>query len=229
MPKNNPVLKIGEVSKEHSKKKVFSFKGTLGILIAAFSVLAILAKQNPYFGFDLNTTLFIQSFQNPLLDYYLRAISIMGNPDGSLIVIIILTTILIGLGKRLYAIYFLLTVFSMVLITLILKMIVARPRPDPELINQLNGYFYNDSFPSGHVTFFIGCFGFIAYLAYTRVKLVSLKWLILSISISLIATIGISRIYVGAHWFSDTIGAYLIGSIWLYIMVHVFQKNLRNT
>jgi membrane-associated phospholipid phosphatase len=35
---------------------------------------------------------------------------------------------------------------------------------------------------------------------------------------------GISRIYVGAHWFSDTLGAYLIGSVWLLFIVKIRPK-----
>lgn len=229
MPSKRTALKVEEVSKDQSKKMTFTFKSMLGIFIAAFSILAILAKQNPYFGFDLSITLFIQSIHNPIIDFYLRGISIMGNPEWALYVVIVLATALISLGKRFYALYFVLSVFSVAIVTFILKYIVARPRPSPELINQISSHLYNDSFPSGHVTFFIGCFGFIAYLAYTRVKLLLLKWLILTICITLIATVGISRIYVGAHWFSDTLGAYLIGSVCLYLMIHLFQNNRRNT
>jgi undecaprenyl-diphosphatase len=38
-----------------------------------------------------------------------------------------------------------------------------------------------------------------------------------------IALIGMSRIYLGEHWFSDVVGAYLLGSIALVIMIFFYR------
>lgn len=229
MPMENNTLEIAETSKKQSKKMSFAFKGILSGLIAAFSILAILAKQNPYFGIDLTITQYIQSIQNPIVDSYLKFITMIGNPEWAIAVSIMLGLILIGLGKSFYALFFSISVIGLQIISFSVKYLVARPRPDPELINQLSLYIYHDSFPSGHVSFFIGCFGFIAYLSYTKLKSKMLKNLIVSLCTFLIATIGISRIYVGAHWFSDTLGAYIIGGVWLYMLIYFFQKHPRNT
>jgi membrane-associated phospholipid phosphatase len=40
---------------------------------------------------------------------------------------------------------------------------------------------------------------------------------------SLVSLIGISRIYVGDHWVSDVIGAYLLGSLWLVFSVYIYR------
>ena len=222
-------LTITEASKSQSKRMSLTFKSTLVAVIAIFGILAVLAKQTPYFGIDLSITLFIQSIQNPVLDFYLQALTIIGNPECAITLVIILFVILLSFGKSFYALFFLFTVGSLQTIVFLIKFLVSRPRPNPELVNQVNLYFHDDSFPSGHVTFYIGCFGFLAFLAFTKIQSKILKNIILAICIVLISTIGISRIYVGAHWFSDTLGAYLIGSVWLYIMIHLFQKNRRNT
>ncbi len=218
-----------ETTKSHSLRKTIFFRAYLAVAIAAFGVFAVLAKQTPYFGIDLATTLFIQTIQNPVLDWYLKLLTYMGNSFWAISITIGLILLLLSLGKRFYAYYFAITVIGLQIITVIIKFLVSRPRPDPELINQLAISYRDDSFPSGHVTFFIGTFGFLGYLAYAKMKSHKLRALIITVCTILVATIGISRIYVGAHWFSDTLGAYLIGSVWLYIMIYFFQKHPRNT
>jgi len=224
-----PNLKVTEITKSQSERRSLIFKGILVGMIATFGLLAVFAKQNPYFGIDLSITLFVQSIQSPIIDFYLKGLTTLGNPEWAITLIIILFVILLSLGKSFYAVFFIFTVVSLQAFVFLIKYLVSRPRPNPELVNQISIYFHDDSFPSGHVTFYIGCFGFLAFLAFTKIKSKILKNVILAICISLISTIGISRIYVGAHWFSDTLGAYLIGSVWLYIMIHLFQKNRRNT
>jgi undecaprenyl-diphosphatase len=34
---------------------------------------------------------------------------------------------------------------------------------------------------------------------------------------------GMSRIYLGHHWFSDVMGAYLLGSLWLALTIRFYR------
>jgi undecaprenyl-diphosphatase len=34
---------------------------------------------------------------------------------------------------------------------------------------------------------------------------------------------GPSRIYLGQHWFSDVMGAYVLGSLWLLLSIRVYR------
>jgi undecaprenyl-diphosphatase len=87
-----------------------------------------------------------------------------------------------------------------------------------EVLRELAGF----GFPSGHVVFYTGFFGFLWFLSYTLLKRSRRRTVLLWSLAALVALVGPSRIYLGAHWASDVIGGYLLGSlallgeIWLY-------------
>jgi membrane-associated phospholipid phosphatase len=39
----------------------------------------------------------------------------------------------------------------------------------------------------------------------------------------MVALIGLSRIYVGQHWASDVLAAYLLGSVWLSLSILFYR------
>lgn len=107
---------------------------------------------------------------------------------------------------------------------LLLKDLISRPRPNPQIIKQWGFYPNNDSFPSGHVLFFISLFGYLLFFAYFELKKGLLRSMLIIIFSIMLILIGISRIYLGAHWFSDVSGSYLIGIIWFYIIFLIHKK-----
>jgi membrane-associated phospholipid phosphatase len=104
------------------------------------------------------------------------------------------------------------------------KLIVARPRPTAGLVHILQ-HEKTESFPSGHVTFFVCYFGFLFFIAYARLPRGSFARRAALIICSLpILLIGLSRIYLGAHWPSDTLGAYLFAGLWLGVAIHFYRS-----
>ena len=41
---------------------------------------------------------------------------------------------------------------------------------------------------------------------------------------ALISLIGVSRVYLSAHWPSDVVGAYLAGGLWLMLMIEAYRR-----
>jgi undecaprenyl-diphosphatase len=78
-------------------------------------------------------------------------------------------------------------------------------------------------FPSGHVLTFTALCGFLAFLVYTLLKPSWGRTTLLVTAFVLVILMGVSRIYQGQHWFSDVMGAYLLGSLWLALTIRVYR------
>lgn len=189
----------------------------------SFGALTIYANQKPYFSFDLMLTRAVQQVNSPIFDGLMRLITEIGNPLPSSAIALFVYFILIALKKyKEFAGLFISTTGAL-LLSNIFKTLVSRTRPDPNLIHQIGIYLKPDSFPSGHVLFFVGFFGFLSYLFLKNGKSIQNR-ISAIVCLTLIFLIGLSRIYLGAHWFSDVMGAYLIGAVWLYIAVLFYKK-----
>jgi undecaprenyl-diphosphatase len=70
--------------------------------------------------------------------------------------------------------------------------------------------------------FYIVFFGFIGFLAYSLLKPSLTRSLLLLFFGSLIALVGISRVYLGEHWASDVLGSYLLGSVTLVAIIQFY-------
>src|SRR6266542_3233073 len=104
------------------------------------------------------------------------------------------------------------------LLNRLLKYAFHRPRPhfdDPIL--KLTSY----SFPSGHTMMATVLYGALA--AYLLAKTPDRRWRVLIIMSAslLIALVGFSRIYLGAHYLSDVLGAMAEGLAWLSLCLTV--------
>lgn len=100
----------------------------------------------------------------------------------------------------------------------LLKVIVHRERP----VNDYTKDLITLSFPSGHATAsFIGC-GIIAYFLWARLP--NIYGVIAALVVMMFGLlVGISRIYVGAHYPSDVIGGWLLGAIALAIIIFIVR------
>jgi len=103
----------------------------------------------------------------------------------------------------------------------LVKVIVARPRPTAPLVNVF-ALLTDSSFPSGHVLLFTAFLGFLLFMLYTLVPHSTRRTLGFVLFGALIALVGVSRVYLGEHWPSDVLGAYLLGSLWLTLTIYLY-------
>ena len=102
----------------------------------------------------------------------------------------------------------------------IIKLLIRRERP---LVLKLV-IEKTFSFPSGHTMASVSLYGILIYLILKSNLNKKLK-VILSIMLGIIPLlVGISRIYLGAHFATDIIGGYLLASILLIIETYYIDK-----
>lgn len=190
----------------------------------SFLLLSILAKSTPYFKIDLTVSNLIQGINFYCFDILMYAISDLGGSTWGAVLITIASVYVYFLKRAKDAGMVVISGIGASLLADFIKRVISRPRPDSELINQLLPFTKNDSFPSGHVLLFVGIFGFLIYITYLHLYKGLLRTFLLFTFSLMILLIGVSRIYLGVHWFSDVLGSYLIGIIWLYLVIYTSRK-----
>jgi membrane-associated phospholipid phosphatase len=201
-------------------KKIL-FQLSLIALSAAFLILMVMVKTFTFFPFDLAITKTIQTISLPGFAGLMWFLTYIGFAWGEIILPVVASAIFYLAKQKKEAVFILISSYGAIFISEFFKMVVQRPRPDASLISQIGHYTLPDSFPSGHVLFYIGFFGYLLYLTYSKMKPGLLQYSLIILLTALIYLIGVSRIYLGAHWFSDATGSYLVGSIWLIVVVHM--------
>lgn len=110
------------------------------------------------------------------------------------------------------------SIWIAMLISTALKNLTRRSRPLTDYVAGMR--IRSFSFPSGHTTGSTITFGILAYYALLFAA-APFSYLILTACSLLILSIGISRVYLGAHFPTDVIGGWVLGLITLAIVVTV--------
>ena len=139
---------------------------------------------------------------------------------GSAYPFILLIVLSLFLKDKKYFKYLSINLILITVLNITMKSLFARPRPlDISLVEE-TGY----SFPSGHSLTSMAFYGLLIYLITTSNLSKKLK-IILNIILSLlILIVGLSRIYLGVHYFTDVIGGFLLAIIYLIIFISVLEN-----
>lgn len=198
------------------------FKIALFLIIVVFAWLTFLVKTTPSFPIDIQITQTIQSLASPFFTAFMRLISWPGYFPQSVIITLLIAGVLYRSGLHWESVACLLASLISGTTNQLVKTLIQRPRPTTDLVDvfaMLESY----SFPSAHVMFYTILFGFVWYLVYTLLAPSLLRGLLLGLFGSFILLVGISRIYLGQHWASDVLGAYLLGGLTLAGMILLYQ------
>lgn len=189
----------------------------LGVL---FLILSVLAGMNQMGGMD-----------NPILQLFVGARTAGATVFWKLITLLADTWVLTVFCACLivFPVRFKLGIpvtaatFAAGLLHALIKAIVGRPRP--ETIYWLAGV-GTSSFPSGHanasVVFYLLLMTILRrYFIIKGSKITGMA--ITVIAPAIVALVGISRMYLGVHYFSDVIGGWILGSILLIVFITLYD------
>lgn len=196
------------------------------MLLILFGVLAWWVFYHPVLAIDVTITQEFQENQSPWLRNIMIAVSFIGNESLLSLGLIVLVSVLFWvIDLRLEAVMVAaLSAVSSILNGLI-KYIVGRPRPTSHLVDVIQ-HAGGNSFPSGHVMAYVAFWGLLFSFGIILFK--GNHWwrtALLIISGFFVVMVGPSRIYLGDHWASDVLGAYIIGGVllggtlWIYLVL----------
>ena len=189
---------------------------------AAFALLTFIVKTTPSFPIDIQITRTIQLINFPLFSVIMNLISWPGFSPQAFIIPVLIVLVIYTFGLHWEALIALAAALLPGVVNVLVKEFIRRPRPTTDLVDVfriLDSY----SFPSGHVMFYVGFFGFLWFLIFTLLRDSLPRMLLLGLLGGLILLVGISRIYLGQHWASDVLGAYLLGGITLAAILQLYR------
>jgi undecaprenyl-diphosphatase len=103
------------------------------------------------------------------------------------------------------------------LMTIAGKGLVGRVRPD--LSEAVPPYEHSPSFPSGHSLNAVVIAGIIAYLLILRQHSTRARVVTVTIAAVFAITVGLSRVFLGHHWFTDVVAGWTLGALWLAMVI----------
>ncbi|MED1663891.1 phosphatase PAP2 family protein [Brevibacillus laterosporus] len=158
--------------------------------------------------------------RNPHLTIIMHAITQLGDVYILVIVVVLFVT---GWWKkhRVESLFFLGTLALGFLGKEIFKRTIMRERPiDVNLIDLPSSW----SFPSGHTTFSTLFFGMGAYLLCKHQRGSTNTWIWPMIGIAIPLLVGCSRIYLGVHFFSDVVAAWLYSAGCILVSTYLYER-----
>lgn len=176
--------------------------------LLSFIILSLIVLHTPWLkGLDTGITNFFQLLRSPVLDYPLLGITLLGDDRYLYWVMPLFIGLLAFRGFYAAAIHVALAGIATALITHGLKDAFALVRPDLALFPPKSF-----SFPSGHSSGSMVFWGLMGAFVAREVS-IRQRWVAYLACALPVALIGVSRIYLGVHWFTDVIGGVLLGLI----------------
>lgn len=162
---------------------------------------------------EVAQTLHTQAVANPDLKEACQHITYVGSLDTLFIVALVA-----GLALLPFRRWWLLAVWVLILVggeylNRWIKDAVGRPRPEFTRLKSL-------SFPSGHAMMSLIGYGMLAYVLAVTLPRAGARVVLVAV---LVLLIGFSRLFLGDHYFSDVLGGYAAGAVWLGIWIAILE------
>ncbi|MCZ2402183.1 phosphatase PAP2 family protein [Paenarthrobacter sp. Z7-10] len=158
------------------------------------------------------------SLRSPALDAAVTAYTDVGGTVGMPILAAVALTVLV-LTRRSWTPVILIVAAAAgsLSMTIAGKRLIGRARPP--LADAVPPYEHSASFPSGHALNAVVIAGIVAYLLILRLHSTRSRVLCAVVAAVFAITIGLSRVFLGHHWFTDVLAAWTLGLAWLALVI----------
>lgn len=194
-----------------------------GVLAALFLLLTGDAMINERAFFDLDLARRMQRIDLPLLETVLRPVDMLTSSRGAVVTWVALLAGFALARWWLPALAMLTLPAGGAVNYLISEFLVGRTRPGANELDRVIGHTDAASFPSGHVLGAVMLYGLLFVVA-GRITPRPLAWLVKAGAVAVIGLIGFARIWYGAHWPSDVLGAYALGGVLLLALIAAYRR-----
>jgi membrane-associated phospholipid phosphatase len=197
---------------------------SLGFCIYFFIELSNSILQKQKLAIDQRAFHLVRMTSFPGVESLAKVVSMAGSVVFMVIASLLLAGYLLFSSpfSRWVGVYFILAMVGVSSLTKGMKSLSSRDRP--EFLGDFHGA--TSSFPSGHASGALVFYGFLIYLFVVSKLESKWKWLInLGLSL-LVILIGLSRLYLGVHFFTDIVAGYLFGLAWLLICLIALKFTL---
>ena len=170
---------------------------------------------------DQKFTSLTEAWRSPLATNAFIVITYLGQWQVILSIALVVILIL-GIFRQRRKATLLLTTLVLTLATSeMFKCLFCRSRPGAGLsLTSAQGY----SFPSNHAVVSVVFYGMLCYFLLRFLKREWQQRLVIFLFSFLILWIGLSRIYLGVHWFSDVVGGWSLGLFLLILFLGFYQR-----
>lgn len=192
------------------------------IFSTLFLALAIYVRHYGAASLTINEALYhlFRGARQPAMDNIMICFTLLGQKQ------VIYPVILVVFGYLLYSRHFreashalMMAVFAVGSV-FVFKHLLESPRPWG-IMNSPETY----SMPSGHTVLSAVLYVGLAFLIASSMRTRSSRWIVYTIALLLTFAVGVSRIYLGAHWFTDVFSAWLISAAILCFVIVSYERS----
>ncbi|HST45018.1 MAG TPA: VTT domain-containing protein [Luteimonas sp.] len=189
----------------------------LAIGVAWSSLLAMVLMRGEPLLFDLRVHEAMFDLRNPLADRLLAALASIGDPSVLVPAAVLTLAWLLWRRRWIAAAHWIAALAFGLVLTTALERMIDMPLPP----TAPSGF----GFPAVGVTMATITFGFFAVLIAREMPGRQRVWPYL-VAGAMVALLGFSRLYLGAHWASDIVGGLLLGILWLLVLGIAYRRHV---
>ncbi len=195
---------------------------TLGLVAAAgclwlFGGIAEdVLTNDPIVRFDKGVASYLHGAASPTLTTFFLVVTAFGSVEAVALLGVGVAAFFAWARQWGYLGTWIVAVAGCAILNRLLKELFDRPRPSfdhPLLIET------SYSFPSGHAMESLVMYGMLAYFAVLALRTWRARTAVVFGATLLVLLIGLSRMYLGVHYFSDVAAGYAAGGVWLCALI----------